>query len=371
MSRKFWDFYRQRTEQPLRTSLKLEFPLTVAIAILARDSALCVILSIHWNLCIGTIGKYAPQRPDLMPLLEKLMRFELCGEFLLTEIGHGLDARNLETTATLQPDGSFDLHSPTPTAAKAMPPTTPWAGVGRVGVVFARLIAEGEDRGVKPFIVHINDERAMCAGVTSQALPTRSGSKALDHALTTFTHVRLEADALLGSPERAADQRTDFFQQIHRVSIGTLSLSMPNIPVLQQCTYIAGTYSMRRLVAGGGKDQKIPIIQFATQHRPILDALVQSRVYDALSHGAIAMFQNPKLHPLVRHAVAVCFKATVTMDTQAALTELADRCGWQGLFGYNQVIENTMALKGNSIAEGDYTVLCIRKLTYSLVTTQR
>jgi len=38
--------------------------------------------------------------------------------FMLTELGHGLDAKNLETTVTLQPDGSFILHTPRPEAAK-------------------------------------------------------------------------------------------------------------------------------------------------------------------------------------------------------------------------------------------------------------
>ena len=37
---------------------------------------------------------------------------------MLTELGHGLDARNLETTATLLPDGRFELHTPCPNAAK-------------------------------------------------------------------------------------------------------------------------------------------------------------------------------------------------------------------------------------------------------------
>jgi alkylation response protein AidB-like acyl-CoA dehydrogenase len=39
-------------------------------------------------------------------------------QFLLTEVGHGLDARNLEMTATLKPDGGFELHTPHPGAAK-------------------------------------------------------------------------------------------------------------------------------------------------------------------------------------------------------------------------------------------------------------
>jgi hypothetical protein len=37
---------------------------------------------------------------------------------MLTEVGHGLDAKNLETEVRLQPDGSFILHTPQPDAAK-------------------------------------------------------------------------------------------------------------------------------------------------------------------------------------------------------------------------------------------------------------
>lgn len=37
---------------------------------------------------------------------------------MLTEIGHGLDARNLQTKCTLLPNGDFDLHTPSSSAAK-------------------------------------------------------------------------------------------------------------------------------------------------------------------------------------------------------------------------------------------------------------
>lgn len=319
-------------------------------------------LSIHWNLCIGTIGAYAHRRPDLAPLLEKLVRFNLCGEFLLTEIGRGLDARNLETTATLQPDGSFDLHTPRESAAKAMPPTSPAGGIGRVGVVFARLIVNGADHGVKPFIVNLSDESDMLPGITSRLLPRRCGAKVLDHAITTFSHVRLSAASLLGSLDRAEDQRADFFRQIHRVAIGTLSLSMTNIPALRQSALIAGTYSSRRRVTAEAEYGGIPIIQFSTQHRPILDAIVQSWAYDAFADEAITQFMNKELCMDVRHAVVVCFKTAVGTDAQVTINELAERCGWQGLFAHNEIIELAMALKGNAIAEGDYTVLCISEL---------
>ena len=75
--------------------------------IAARDMTAFIIATIHLNLCIGTVRAFANDRPDLLPLLAALERFDVCGEFMLTELGHGLDARNLETTARMCPDGSF------------------------------------------------------------------------------------------------------------------------------------------------------------------------------------------------------------------------------------------------------------------------
>lgn len=39
-------------------------------------------------------------------------------QFLLTELAHGLDAKHLETTATLLPSGEYDLHTPRLEASK-------------------------------------------------------------------------------------------------------------------------------------------------------------------------------------------------------------------------------------------------------------
>lgn len=93
---------------------------------------------------MGTISSFLSKRSDLLPLLQALERFDTCGEFLLTELGHGLDVRNIETTATHQVDGSFVLHTPNPRAAKTMPQSSPHAGMARTAVVFARLLVAGQ-----------------------------------------------------------------------------------------------------------------------------------------------------------------------------------------------------------------------------------
>ncbi|KAH8898182.1 acyl-CoA dehydrogenase NM domain-like protein [Thozetella sp. PMI_491] len=326
-----------------------------------HDTAVFTILTIHWNLCMGTIALFARERADVQTLLEDLRQFRVCGEFMLTEVGHGLDARNLETAATLQADGSFDLHTPSPDAAKAMPPSTPWGEIPRVAVVFARLIVEGIDRGIKPFLVRLCEADQMCPGVTSRALPTRVGARPLDHAITSFNHVRLEPSALLGTVKEARDPRREFLSQIWRVSVGTLTISLSNVAMLRNCAYIAWKFSQDRLVskdsAGGGQ---ISTLQFSTQFRPILAAAVQAAVFDAYGTETASLFRDQTLGFEVRHALATIFKATIIEAAQPIVGELADRCGWRGLFAFNQIAENMMAQRGNSVAEGDVLVLCIR-----------
>ena len=48
-----------------------------------------------------------------------------------------------------------------------MPPSMPMAGVRRIAIVFARLVVDEEDRGVRPFIVPLNDGKEMNKGVQS------------------------------------------------------------------------------------------------------------------------------------------------------------------------------------------------------------
>lgn len=320
-----------------------------------------IIATIHLNLCIGTLSTYTESRPDLSGLLDDLLNFNVCGEFMLTEVGHGLDARNLETTATLLPDGHFSLHTPTLAAAKAMPPSTPQCGIPRVAIVFARLLVDNIDHGVKQFLVWLSDDDTMKDGITSRALPTRPGTKPLDHAITSFAHVRLPSTALLGSPSKSKEPRADFLRQIWRVSVGTLSLSIMGVSSIKMASEITARYSQRRLTAGPTEHKRVPILSFSTQQRPILRGLVHGIVLDVYARWTINNFMNPDHSQLVRHAFATTFKASVVQASRH-LHELSERCGWQGLFAYNQISELALTFQGNAVAEGDALVLCIREL---------
>ncbi|QRD94019.1 hypothetical protein F9C07_2286186, partial [Aspergillus flavus] len=69
---------------------------------------------------------------------------------------------------------------------------------------------------------------------------------------------------------------------------------------------------------------------------------------------------DPKIPYIVRQGIAAAFKAVLTRATQESLHQLAERCGPQGLFAYNNIIDNQIEARGNSIAEGDTLALSIR-----------
>ncbi|KAG8420720.1 hypothetical protein J3458_002653 [Metarhizium acridum] len=332
---------------------------------MTRDIGAFLISQIHLNLCVGTIGALE-HRPDLRPLLKELMAFETCASFLLTEFGHGLDIRNLETTAIALPDGSFDLHTPNRNAAKSMPPSTPLARVRRVGIVMARLFVKGEDRGLKLFLVPLASSSSQYPGITSWLLPVRPGTTPLDHSITSFNHVKLPSSALLGTTSKPDNFHDDIHRQLWRLSVGAIALSLGHISCLKIGTYIAARYGKRRFVQYSADREAVPIISFSTQYRPVLRGLVAAEMLSILAEWCISILRKPDVSINTRRNIAVVFKATA-VHYHGVLSELAERCGWRGYFTHNQIAELYLSFSGNATGEGDVHVLSLR-LAHELLT---
>ncbi|KAF9650305.1 acyl-CoA dehydrogenase NM domain-like protein [Thelephora ganbajun] len=327
--------------------------------ILLMDGSVPVLLTIHCNLYTGTLVMFAPGRPDVQVALDKALRFETFGNYFLTELDHGLDVINLETTATLKPDGSFDLHTPHRGAAKFMPPSIP-CGILSDGIVFARLLVDGEDRGVKPFVVPIHDGHSMYPGITAKRLSPRGSSNPVNHALTYFNHVRLSPTALLTTLHRAMDPRAEFFHNISRVVVGTLSMAASCLPGLRIISYIAGKYSLRRKVTDASTGLSRPIISFSTQYIPVMTAIADAFISIAFVSNIRAGFGDPELGSVMKHFLAAVTKVTLFGHTMKDLVALADRCGAQGLLRVNQLDSLIADARGSGIAEGDILGISVR-----------
>ncbi|KAJ7061466.1 acyl-CoA dehydrogenase NM domain-like protein [Mycena amicta] len=339
LSDKFWDFHPH--------------------PIVCENAATTVLLTIQFNLCIGTILDHVGKRPDLMGLLQDLLVHKASGQFCLTELDHGLDAANLETIAEVKEDGSgYILNTPHLGASKFMPPTVP-CGVPCVGVVMARLVRQKTDLGVRPFLVNLTDGKQMLPGVVTRALPNRGGSSPVWHSITSFHDLHLPPSALLAND---VEQKMTFRQAIGRVAVGSLALSATAIPAMAHAAFIAAKYSQRRL---GAVDK--PLIGFPTQHRPILVAFAQSFVLAEFYKRATKVFTSKGVDLGIRDGIALCFKAIAMRHGQDAMLEMSERCGAQGLFNHNRISEMHADLRGNAVAEGDILVLSIRLVTELLL----
>lgn len=235
-----------------------------------------------------------------------------------------------------------------------MPPTVPALGRPAIAVVFARLFVGGEQRGVRPFLVPVNDGNQMCVGIEAKyvtssptvgpgcsryvrLLPHRGGSAPVNHAITSFNNVKLPSHALLGNIEMPSNLHNYFIKAIWRINIGALSLSMVAMAALKIAAYIGVTYSLRRKITST-RGKQVPIIFFRTQHLPVFTALANAYVLQAFYRYAIGMFMDEHLQTEARRGVSACGKALLIGLSQQSHVALSERCGAQGLFPYNQII---------------------------------
>jgi acyl-CoA oxidase len=237
-----------------------------------------------------------------------------------------------------------------------MPPTVPVLGRPCTAIIWAQLVVDGVKKGVRPFIVPLNDGKRMYKGITSKSvnshfvqrlplpiltldprqLPYRGPTMPVNHSITTFDQVKLPSTALLGEVDTPFTHHQLFLMSIWRIAVGTLSLAMVTVPMMKIASTIAYRYSCRREVGVEGARQSI--LSFRTQQLPIFYAIATAGVFEAFANWAAPLFSDSRLDMRVRHAIATCAKAILVSNHQSMNLLLSDRCGAQGLFNYNQII---------------------------------
>ncbi|MFC9432444.1 acyl-CoA dehydrogenase family protein [Nocardia sp. NPDC057030] len=171
---------------------------------------LMVLLPGHLKLAIAAIENLGDGRsPFQQRCLRDLDTAAATGVGLVTELDHGSDAIHLETTATWLPgQRAFRLDTPTAGAVKFMPNTA--AAVPRCVVVYARLIADGADEGVWPFLMRLRTAEGPVDGVEVKALPDNGYGLWMDNAMTRFQGAGLPESALLGGDVAGFDAQGRF-----------------------------------------------------------------------------------------------------------------------------------------------------------------
>jgi len=146
------------------------FAFTEAAAVV--DPALCVAMLTHYGLCLSFLEDSGSYLEWLEPYKEKIAKGQAIGSFLITEIGYGNSHLSGRTEAVYdkQSDG-FVLNTPDWAAQKFMGGSCQ-DSVPRIGVVFARAIFNGEDRGSFPFMVELADDEGPLTGIRMRTIST-------------------------------------------------------------------------------------------------------------------------------------------------------------------------------------------------------
>ncbi|RNG20702.1 acyl-CoA dehydrogenase [Streptomyces botrytidirepellens] len=329
------------------------------------DGSLTTLATIHYNLFLGSLLRLDPHRTvDLAPFT-RLLRY---GTVLITELGYGNNAAELETTAVHQPEAdTFVLHTPSAGAQKFMPNTGP-AGGSKSGLVAARLIVRGQDCGVFLFLVPLRDERGPLPGIRIRPLSETPGSS-VDHAITSFDHVVLERTALLAGDHadltaegafRSAigSRRRRFLRSIQRVTTGKLCLAAAALGGARAALVIAVRYAHRRHTFAPASRTGVPLFAYRCN---------QTRLLGAAAHAYAASFL---LREATRHCtgrddpesaeaevLVAAAKGWITWQARDIAIECRERCGAQGLLSANRIVDLLTPIESTITAEGDNLVI--------------
>ncbi|MGA5183087.1 acyl-CoA dehydrogenase family protein [Streptomyces pseudogriseolus] len=332
------------------------------------DAGMATILSIHYNLFLGSLIDHDHGGRDLSPYL----RMERIGTFLCTEKSHGNDAPQLETTATLdRARGEFVLHTPHDGAAKWMPNTSSLGGP-KDAVVAARLIIDDTDHGVFLFLTPLTStDGHHLPGVNVERLP-ETASSPVDHCATTFHRVRLPLTAMLqGEHGRLThdgvlvsslgSSRKRFLRSISRVGMGKLCMSAYSLGTMRHAMTVAVRYAHQRVTSGMTNGQRVPLFAHRSHHGPLLESLASTYAATLLQRAVVRRWaQATEADREDIERLAAITKGWITWKARDVMTQCRERCGAQGLALANGISGQLAANEGTITAEGDNVVIWVK-----------
>jgi len=241
---------------------------------------------VQWGLfgsAILTLGN-EKQHQQWLP---GVLSLELPGAYAMTEIGHGSDVGNIDTTATYIPaDDEFEIHTPFAAAWKEFLGNA--AVHAKAAVVFAQLITQGVNYGVHAFFVPIRDEDGnFLPGVGGEDDGYKGGLNGVDNGRLHFTNVRIPRTNLLNklgdvdengnysSPIESSGRR--FFTMLGTLVQGRVSLATTAANASALALTGAITYGNQRRQFNAASDiEEQVLLDYGLHQRRLIDRLART-----------------------------------------------------------------------------------------------
>ena len=344
-------------------------------------------IGLHHTMFIPTLeGQLTPQQQQhWLPLAR---HYGIIGTYAQTEIAHGSFVRGLQTTATFDPQtDTFDIHTPSLSAIKWWP-----GNLGKttnVIILMARLISQGRDYGIHPFIVPIRnlDTHMPLPGVTVGDLGPKYAYEMNDNGYLKLSHVTIPRDNLC-MRFASLDSKGVYRPSPHaKLSYGTMVFVRSWIVIeasryLARAITVAIRYSAVRLqfpkeegtVSSAGKSGKKAsveeeqVLNYQTQQHQLFPLLATAFAFHFTGNWMKKLYYK-NLHNLTTgdisllkdvHVNSSGLKALTTAVTSDAIEVCRKCCGGHGYSRFSGLID----LYGNYVPactyEGDNTIMSLQ-----------
>jgi acyl-CoA oxidase len=330
------------------------------------DLSLAVKFGVQFGLFGGSI--YALGTEQHHALLADVASLKLPGCFAMSELGHGSNVRDIDTTATLDlATDSWVIHTPNELARKE------WIGNaaqhGRMATVFAQLTIGPDCHGVHAFLVPIRDESgALMPGVHIEDCGHKMGLNGVDNGRLWFDQVRIPRTSLLNrfadvdalgnyvSPIASSSKR--FFTMLGTLVAGRVSVGGMGLSASKAALAIAIRYGAMRRQFGPSDGREVTLLTFRTHQRRLMPALATSYALTFTQQYMVDRFlARSEEDEREVEALAAGLKSVATWHATRTIQDARECCGGQGYLSTNRF----PALKADSdiftTFEGDNTVL--------------
>ncbi|EDW91248.1 probable peroxisomal acyl-coenzyme A oxidase 1 [Drosophila yakuba] len=306
---------------------------------------------------------------------KRLERFEICGTYAQTELGHGTYLRGLETRADFdRKTDEFVLNTPKISSYKWWP-----GGLGHSSnhcLVMAQLYIDDKCKGPHMFFIQVRDEdtHEPLPGVHIGDIGKKMGFIGVNNGFLGLKNVRIPRTRMLmrhaqvkadGSYVSSPTNVLTYFAMVRTRCL----IARNNAIMLAAASTIATRYSAVRRQSPIDPNEREPqIIDHVTQQMKLFPEIATSVAYRQASNYLWNLYDvtiqdiaNGKYERLPElHSLSCALKVTCSMDSTSGVEKLRLACGGHGYLTSSNMSNIYVSATAACTYEGENTVLLLQ-----------
>lgn len=279
--------------------------------------------------------------------IDGIQSLHVGGCFALTELGHGSNAREIETTAHYdEVSQCFILKTPTETAQKI------WIGNlaehATHAVIFAQLYVKGEHKGVHVFLAPIRTEKGLVDCVRVLDCGPKMGLNGVDNGRLWLDDLKIPRENLLNkfaSVNAKGEYESPIPQDLKRFTAmigalvgGRIIVSQGALQMAKVGLTVAVKYALKRRQFGPLDKPEVFLIDYLSHQRRLFPLLAKTFALQfALNELKKVYSENAKSAPKELHILASGLKPYCTWHKVKSLQESREACGGMGFHASNRI----------------------------------